>query len=112
MFYQVGLDETTALHLDRYITEKVLSVISLEIDKEKWSDESILLLKTYQNELRAGIKDLGILHNRHTEQLAKIYEIVTGDIETAKIRLELSNNPVQLLEERVAHLEKRLEKGN
>ena len=109
-FYNVGLDEATAMHLDRYITEKVISVISKEIDKKEWSDEAILLLKSYQNELTLGIKDLGILYNRHTEQLAKIYKIIDGDIEKARTRLELSIDPVKLLEERVAHLEQRIQR--
>lgn len=107
--YNLGLNETTSKHLDRYVTEKVLEVLSKAIDKKEWADDPILLLSTYQNELRAGIKDLGILHNRHTDQLAEIYKIVDEDFERAKTRLEVNNNPVKLLEDRVFQLEKQIQ---
>jgi hypothetical protein len=107
--YNLGLSETTARHLDRYVTEKILEVISKSIDKKEWADDPILLLATYQNELRAGIKDLGILHNRHTEQLAEIYNIIDQDFERAKTRLEANGNPVKLLEDRIFQLEKQIQ---
>jgi hypothetical protein len=111
-FYKVGLDEATAMQLDRYIKEKVISIVSQEINKDEWDKDSILLLKSYQNELRQGIKDLWIQFDRHTEQLTATYKIVTGDNQTAKTSLELSTCPLKLLEERITQLEKRIQRNH
>jgi len=107
MFSSMNLDEATAMKLDRYVGEKVISVVSKEIDKEKWSDESILLLKSYQNEIRQSIKDLWIKFDRHNELILEIKNKINPQVLTS---LELSNDPVKILEDRVRQLEKTIAK--
>ena len=99
------LSESTTMLLDRYIREKVILVVSQQIDKSEWSDEPILILKSYQNQMRQDIKDLWIQFDRHTEQLVEIKKKISPQVLTS---LELSADPMTILEERIKRLESRM----
>ena len=102
---KLELSEATTMLLDRYIREKVILVVSQQIDKSEWSDEPILILKSYQNQMRQDIKDLWIQFDRHTERLTEIEKKITLKGLTS---LELSADPITILEERVKRLESRM----
>jgi len=102
---KLELSEATTMLLDRYIREKVILVVSQQIDKSDWSDEPILILKSYQNQMRQDIKDLWIQFDRHTERLTEIEKKITLKGLTS---LELSADPMTILEERIKRLEARM----
>ena len=91
----LGLSDESSMQLDRYVKEKVIAVVSKEINKDEWGDDPILLLKSYQNQMRADIKDLWIQWDRHTEEIKKIKKRITSEVLTS---LELSDDPITLLE--------------
>ena len=99
------LSESTTMLLDRYIREKVILVVSQQIDKSDWSDEPILILKSYQNQMRQDIKDLWIQFDRHAERLTDIEKKITLKGLTS---LELSADPMKILEVRIKRLEARM----
>ena len=101
----LGLSDESSMQLDRYVKEKVIAVVSKEINKDEWGDDPILLLKSYQNQMRADIKDLWIQWDRHTEEIKKIKKRITSEVLTA---LKLSDDPITLLEKRITLLEKRI----
>ena len=101
----LGLSDESSMQLDRYVKEKVIAVVSKEINKDEWGDDPILLLKSYQNQMRADIKDLWIQWDRHTEEIKKIKKRITSEVLTS---LELSDDPITLLEKRITLLEKRI----
>ena len=55
--------------------------------------------------MRADIKDLWIQWDRHTEEIKKIKKRITSEVLTS---LELSDDPITLLEKRITLLEKRI----
>ena len=90
----LGLSDESSMQLDRYVKEKVIAVVSKEINKDEWGDDPILLLKSYQNQMRADIKDLWIQWDRHTEEINKIKKTkgvkifaISGDILLTKFLL-------------------------
>ena len=99
------LSESTTMLLDRYIREKVILVVSQQIDKSEWSDEPLLILKSYQNQMRQDIKDLWIHLDRHAKRLSEIEKKITLKDLTS---LELSADPMKILEERIKRLEARM----
>ena len=102
---KLELSEATTMLLDRYIREKVILVVSQQIDKSEWSDEPILILKSYQNQMRQDIKDLWIQFDRHAERLTDIEKKITLKGLTS---LELSADPMKILEVRIKRLEARM----
>jgi len=102
---KLELSEATTMLLDRYIREKVILVVSQQIDKSDWSDEPILILKSYQNQMRQDIKDLWIQFDRHAERLTDIEKKITLKGLTS---LELSADPMKILEVRIKRLEARM----
>jgi hypothetical protein len=101
----LGLSDESSMQLDRYVKEKVIAVVSKEINKDEWGDDPILLLKSYQNQMRADIKDLWIQWDRHTEEINKIKKRITSEVLTS---LELSDDPIRVLEARISRLERRI----
>ena len=102
---KLELSEATTMLLDRYIREKVILVVSQQIDKSDGSDEPILILKSYQNQMRQDIKDLWIQFDRHAERLTDIEKKITLKGLTS---LELSADPMKILEVRIKRLEARM----
>ena len=99
------LSEATTMLLDRYIREKVILVVSQQIDKSEWSDEPLLILKSYQNQMRQDIKDLWIHLDRHAKRLSEIEKkLILKDLTS----LELSADPMTILEEQIKRLEARM----
>jgi len=103
------LSEATTMLLDRYIREKVILVVSQQIDKSDWGDEPLLILKSYQNQMRQDIKDLWIQFDRHAERLAEVEKKLTLKGLTS---LEISADPIKILEERMKRVESRMPSDN
>ena len=103
------LSEATTMLLDRYIREKVILVVSQQIDKSDWGDEPLLILKSYQNQMRQDIKDLWIQFDRHAERLTEVEKKITLKGLTS---LELSADPIKIMEERIKRVESRMPSDN
>ena len=99
------LSEATTMLLDRYIREKVILVVSQQIDKSDWGDDPLLILKSYQNQMRQDIKDLWIQFDRHAERITEVEKKLTLKGLTS---LEISADPIKIMEERINRVESKL----